>query len=97
MALQADVSERTVQRSLRYFEKLGVIKDVTQYSEDPTGMRKRSTKYGGSGRSCCYQINDLGSKEILDKLLADWRKREADREAAREKRSKKRKKKTPSR
>jgi hypothetical protein len=92
MALQAGVSERTAQRALRKYEKLGVITDVTQYSEDLTGKRKRSTKYGGSRRSCCYQINDLGSKEILDKLFANWQKREA----AREKRSKKRKKTTPS-
>ena len=70
MALQAGVSERTVQRALREYEKLGIITDVTQYSEDLTGKRKRSTKYGGSRRSCCYQINDLGSKEITDKLIA---------------------------
>lgn len=93
MALQAGVSERTVQRALREYEKLGVITDVTQYSEDLTGKRKRSTKYGGSRRSCCYQISDLGSKEITDKLVASWQKREA----AREKRSSKRRKKTPSR
>jgi DNA-binding transcriptional regulator YhcF (GntR family) len=93
MAQQAGVSERTVQRALREYEKIGVISDVTQYSEDLTGKRKRSTKYGGTRRSCCYQINDLGSKEITDKLIENWRKREA----AREKRSKKRRKKTPSR
>jgi DNA-binding transcriptional regulator YhcF (GntR family) len=93
MALQAGVSERTVQRALREYEKIGVITDVTQYSEDLTGKRKRTTKYGGTRRSCCYQINDLGSKELMDKLLANWR----NREAAREKRSKKRKNKTPSR
>jgi DNA-binding transcriptional regulator YhcF (GntR family) len=85
MALQAGVSERTVQRALRKYEKLGAITDVTSYSEDLTGKRKRSTKYGGTRRSCCYQINDLESKEILDKLWANWQKREA----ARKKRSKK--------
>lgn len=68
MAFQTGLSRRSVQRSLRNLERLGILRDTTVYFDpDPKHPRKRSTKYGGEGNTTCYEI--AGSHEIQVALL----------------------------
>ena len=67
MEWETSLSRRSVQRSLRHLETLGIIVDVTHYA--PSGKRKAGGKY----HSVRYCIADVNSKKIWDALFDERR------------------------
>lgn len=73
---EACLSRRTVQRSLRNLERMGVIKDVTPYFQpEPGNSRRRATKYGGNGNATEYRILVVTAQELAEILLKNWKER----------------------
>ena len=78
MEFQTGLSRRSVQRSLRNLERLGILRDRTVYFDpDPKHPRKRAAKYGGDGNTTRYEIAE--DHDIQVAVFDDLKKRDKQR------------------